>query len=324
MSNSGTGSNGAKAVHPFVEKARNAVLRGHNISLHARRPEKTGARRESRPAAVSWQAIAEGALEYSDVDVVFLDFTGNKDRSAKLAALAESNSRTFRSSLVEPFGIWRGDWLAVFNKLLVFFKQAEPWFPEFDLGKTYVAIQKAIALEMCRPPLGPPRSDAELLKRLKDEELLACEGLSAFRRHHRLLGDAIHRMRGAAGVFRDAETNLNGKWAWEDAGVAYVGLEDDDPMFRDTLGAALVLSLAERLEELHRQGRSCVVFFDANPDDARISKMEPLFGAAFAFGSAVVLLPEATEHLFHFTRIHLPSLNVAEEAEGFARAIDGH
>lgn len=256
----------------------------------------------------SWQLVAKGALERPEVHVVFLDFTGNEAHSTQLAAIAEASSRTFRSSLVEPFGIWRGDWLAVFNRLLAFFERAEGWNPEFDLGKTYDAIQKAIVLEVCRPPLGPPRSGAELLKRLASEELLACEGLSTFRHCHRLLNDAVLRMSGGVRVdLCEASTNLNGRWTWEDADVAYVGLEDDEPMVRDPLGPMLVRSLAEHLEGLHRQDRSCMVFFDACADDARVSELEPLFGAAYGFGSTVVLLPETTEHLSRFSSVHLPA-----------------
>lgn len=257
-------------------------------------------------------AVAEGALEYSDIDVVFLDFTGNEGRSARLAALADSSSRVFRSSSVEPFDIWHGDWLAVLKRLLAFFGQAELWFPEFDFGDAYVALQKAIVLEVCRPPAGPPHSSAELLARLEDEGLQTCDALSGLPRD--LVDLAIGRMCSSVQVdLGDSNTNLDGEWAWGDAEVAYVGLLEEETMFRSTLGPMLIGSLAEHLEELHGRGRSCVVFFDAVPEDLRTIDVAPLFGAAAAFRSAVVLLPETAGQLDRFARSHFPGLRADEE-----------
>ncbi len=305
-----------KELEPLVKLAKEEVLSGHNISLMGLFDDERMAEDHQRgPWGVRWLSVAEGVVENPKVDLLFLGLTGDKGRSRELAALAESHQRIFRSSLDEPFNAWRGDWLAIYRRLLAVFQANERWQPEPDLGKTYAAIQKAIVLELCRPPLGPPRSSAGL-KRLKDEALLACDGLSPFRRCHRLLDDAIHRMGSVRSTFDVAGTKLNGKWAWEDANVAYVGMVEEESVIRDILAPMLVFSLTEHLEALYRQGRSCVVFIDVHPEDIELLEMERLFGAAWAFGSGVVLLPQVTGHLSRFVRLYFPSFGALAEAYG--------
>lgn len=312
---------------PFVGLAVEEVLGGHNISLMGlcddERVEEDP--RQDRCGAVRWLSVAEGVVEHPKVDVLFLDLTGDgKDRSRKLAALASSKQRTSRSSLEQPFDIWRGDWYAVFTRLVTFFEQSERWFPEFDMGETYAVLQKAIVLEICKPPEGPPRCGRELRERSEDEELPTRDGLALFPRE--LLDTAIGRMSSMARILEEAEANTaisrmdsttrlveRAGWSWEDASVAYLGLNENESVIRDTLGTMLLLSLTEHLEELYRQGRSCVVFIDVLPEDIGSLEMEALFGAAWAFGSGVVLLPEVTGDLSRFVRLRFPSSGATAE-----------
>lgn len=312
----------------LAKMAREEVLGGHNLSLMSLfNDERVKEDPRWTKWAVRWHSIAEGVLECPEVDVLFLDLTGDKDRSRKLAALAKSKQRAFRSSLTEPFDIWRGDWYAVFSRLVTFFERSKLWFPEPDLGEAYSALQKAIVLETCSPPLGPPRCGAELRGRLEHEELPTRDCLSVFPRE--LLDTAIDRMSRMARVFEEAEAHTvigrmdsisrlveRGGWSWEDASVAYVGVDEKDQVSRDALGNMLVLSATERMEELYGQGRSCVVFIDVHPEDIGSLEMEALFAATWACRSSVVLLTEPTKDLSRFIHLQVPSFAAVVEAYG--------
>lgn len=299
---------GAGAYHrqQFLQTATASLLKGRHVALCAP-PEGEAASEmkieaQRRVAAVSWLSIAEEVAQRRNVDLVFLDGTCNATRSRDLAVLARSTGRVFRSSLVDHFDIWRGDWRSIFDRLVTLVGP--------DLASHLYTLEKTVLMLACRYPSGPPRSSTELIKRLTYEEL----------REHDLLAEtgsalpaAIEQLRSRCQeIFGDYGVNLDGEWAWEDGEVSYIGLLSPDPKHRQKVGSVLANGL---VDHLHKQGpgRSCVIFFDALSEDAREIHMGPLLEIARCFGAGVVLLPEVLPARGHHARTAVPGQTLTEE-----------
>lgn len=290
----------------FLQMATASLLKGRHVALCAPREGEAAGKMEieaqRRVAAVSWLSIAEEVAQRRNVDLVFLDGTCNVSRSRDLAVLARSAGRVFRSSLVDHFDIWRGDWRSIFDRLVTLIGP--------DLASHLYTLEKTALMLVCRRPSGPPRSSTELIERLTYEEL---------REHDLLAGSgsslpaAVERLRSRCEeIFGDYGVNLDGEWAWEDGEVSYVGLLSPDPKHRQKVGSVLADGL---VDHLHKQGpgRSCVIFFDALPEDAREIHMGPLLEIARCFGVGVVLLPEVLPARGHHARTAVPGQTLTEE-----------
>jgi hypothetical protein len=101
----------------------------------------------------------------------------------------------------EPYDGWRGEPLALLNRLMAVEDFSEPY---------YRAVTKLLLAEAVKHPIGPPRSAVDLVDRLQARG----QGKEA--------QGAVARYRG---FFEVLEGKLDGDWAFEDADAAYVLLD---------------------------------------------------------------------------------------------------
>ena len=145
--------------------------------------------------------IAHGAASQLGWHVLFLDAKGDYDTVPRfVAAMRAAGKRMVRVFPDESYDGWRGDALAILNRLMAVENFSEPY---------YRSTTKKLLQEALGSPLGVPRSAGELLERLASSKTR--EGIGAEARYSAFFG--------ALGG------KLDGEWAFEDADAAYILLE---------------------------------------------------------------------------------------------------
>jgi len=136
-----------------------------------------------------------------------------------LATMLEAGAPRIALFPQQPYDGWRGTPTELFNRLISIETWTEPH---------YKSIAKLLLSLAIKAPAGPPRSSAELLERLSKEALLALYPPKDVRRDYIAQVDN----RGANGVFgryqaffTTLEGQLDGAWALEDVGAAYIMLD---------------------------------------------------------------------------------------------------
>jgi hypothetical protein len=145
--------------------------------------------------------IARGAVADLGWRVYYIDAKGDPrtmDRFA--AAMQAAGAGRIKTFPTAPYDGWRGDPLALLNRLMAVEDFTEPY---------YRAVTKVMLLEAVTSPLGPPAGSEDLLDRLKSDTTREGKGTWA-------------RYRAFFGVL---DGQLDGSWAYEDADAAYLLLK---------------------------------------------------------------------------------------------------
>jgi len=143
--------------------------------------------------------IAHGAAAELGWHVLYLDAKGDYDTVPRfVAAMRAAGKRMVRVFPDESYDGWRGDALALLNRLMAVENFSEPY---------YRSTTKKLLQEALGSPLGVPSSAGELLERLASSKTR--EGIGAEARYSAFFG--------ALGG------KLDGDWAFEDADA---GCED--------------------------------------------------------------------------------------------------
>jgi hypothetical protein len=262
---------GASLVWPFADMRRHAVILGAS---------GTGKTETS-------MRIAYELARKSDAQVFYLDAKGDRGSAERFAGLMGAAGRRVRIFPNEPFDAWRGDWRGVANRLLevIEFVAEGPAAYYRDLAKT--ALQLA-----CKHPDGPPRSSAELLRRLDYESLLNTHGPNSAVLS--LPRDKVSQVRlRYEAFFGQLGCALDGDWSWEDADAAYLSL-DSVALGEDATGTACLLfaDFAHYFTQRKERERFCVMFADEFSAIASSSDVAMKVEQARSFNAGLVLVPQ--------------------------------
>lgn len=142
--------------------------------------------------------IAHGAVTELGWRVYYIDAKGDPRSMHRFAAtMRAAGCQRVKLFPSESYDGWRGDPLALLNRLMAVEDFSEPY---------YRAATKALLLDAVTSPVGPPRRSAELLERLASHS--SREGKGAWARYQAFFGVL--------------DGQLDGGWAYEDADAAYL------------------------------------------------------------------------------------------------------
>jgi hypothetical protein len=262
---------GGALVWPFADMRRHAVIFG-----------ASGTGKTETSMRIAYEAATK-----SEAQIFYLDGKGDRAAAERFCALMNAAGRRVRVFPNEPYDAWRGDWRGVANRLLEVIQFAEEGPAAYyrDIAKT--ALQLA-----CNHPDGPPRSSAELLRRLDYERLLDAHGPTTAVLALPREKVAQVRMRYEA-FFGQLGVALDGSWAFEDADAAYL-LLDSVALGEDTAGAACLLfaDFAQYFAKRKARERFCLLFADEFSAFARASDIAIKVEQARGFNAAMVLVPQ--------------------------------
>lgn len=258
-------------VWPFEQMRRHAVILGGSGSGKTETSMRTAFELASK----------------TDAQIFYLDAKGDRGSAERFMSLMGEAGRKARVFPNEPFDAWRGDWRAISNRLLevIEFASEGPAAYYRDIAKT--ALQLA-----CNHPDGPPRSSAELLKRLDVEELHKAHGASsAFRS---LPKDNVPQVRlRYEAFFGQLGCALDGDWSWEDTDAAYL-LLDSVALGEDCRGAACLLfaDFAHYFTQRKPIERLATMIVDEFSAIASSSDLAIKVEQARSFNTGLVLVPQ--------------------------------
>jgi hypothetical protein len=262
---------GGAVLWPFADMRRHALILGASGSGKT----ETSLR------------IAYEVARNSPATVHYLDAKGDRANAERFVALMAAAGREARVYPNEPFDAWRGDWRAIANRLLevIQFAESGPAAYYRDIAKT--ALQLA-----CNHPDGPPRSSAELLRRLDYERLLDAHGPSSGVLALPRERVSQVRLRYQA-FFGQLGGSLDGDWAWEDASASYL-LLDSVALGEDSAGAACLLfaDFAHYFALRKPREQRCMLFADEFAAIAGASDLAIKVEQARGFNAALVLVPQ--------------------------------
>jgi hypothetical protein len=231
--------------------------------------------------------IAHELASKSDAQIFYLDAKGDRGAAARFVSLMQEAGRKTRVFPNEPFDAWRGDWRGIANRLLevIEFVPEGPAAYYRDIAKT--ALQLA-----CNHPDGPPRSSAELLRRLDYELLLNAHGPSTAVLS--LPRDKVGQVRlRYEAFFGQLGCALDGEWSWEDTDAAYV-LLDSVALGEDCASAACLFfaDFAHYFSQRKPLERFAIMVADEFSAIASSSDIAIKVEQARSFNTGMILVPQ--------------------------------
>lgn len=264
-------AHGGHLIWPFEQMSRHALILGAS---------GTG------KTETSMKVVHEVASR-TDALLFYLDAKGDRANAERFCALTTAAGRTPRVFPNQHLDAWRGDWRAIVNRLLevIEFTESGPAAYYRDIAKT--ALQLA-----CRHPDGPPRSSAELLRRLDYERLLDAHGPSSAVLSLPRDRVAQVRLRYQA-FFGQLGAQLDGDWSFDEADCAYF-LLDSVALGEDTASAASLIftDFAHFYTQRKDPGRFCVMICDEFAAISGASEMAIKVEQARAFNTSLILVPQ--------------------------------
>jgi conjugal transfer pilus assembly protein TraD len=223
----------------------------------------------------------------SDVPVFYLDGKGDRENAERFVALMGEAGRETRVFPNEPFAGWRGEPHEIRSRLMAMVDYAKQ-----GPAAWYRDVAKAVVSLACEHPQGPPRDSEELLERLDLEALRQAHG-----EQRALLGlkssqiDQV-RLRYEA-VFGETRGALDGAWAWEDAGAAYV-LLDSLKLNEETANVARFLfeDFSQYFAGRKPKRQHCMMIVDEFSALASTPGMAARIEQARNFNTALILAPQ--------------------------------
>ena len=146
--------------------------------------------------------LAYGAAAQLGWQVLYVDAKGDPANVGRfVASMRHAGARRIEVFPDAPYDGWRGEPLAVLNRLMAVEDFSEPY---------YRAITKLMLVEAVKHPIGAPRSSTDLIDRLQA------------RGHGKEGQGGVARYRS---FFEVLDGKLDGNWAFEDVDAAYVLLD---------------------------------------------------------------------------------------------------
>jgi len=232
-------------------------------------------------------AIAYALARYTPAQVFYLDGKGDRQTARRFAGLMRLAGRECRVFPHERFDGWRGDRVAVQNRLMeiVDYATEGPAAYYRDIAKTTLSLA-------CHAGDGPPRSSGDLLGRL-DRGFLSREhgGAAAC-----LTVDQVRqvRMRYQA-FFAGTGDLLDGSWSWADTPTGYLLL--DSLALREeasSLARVLFEDFAQYFTQRKPQGQRCFLIVDEFSALAQTGQMASRVEQARGYQTGLILAPQTT------------------------------
>jgi len=170
----------------------------------------------------------------TDAPVFYLDGKGDRQTAERFCGLMADAGRTTRVFPHDPFDGWRGEPHEIHGRLMqiIDYTSEGPaaWYR--DVAKNTLRLA-------CEHPDGPPRTSTQLLARLDADTLaVAHKDASALAA---LTAQQIKQVRlRYEAFFGQTRGALDGGWAWEDTGAAYL-LLDSLALHEETASVARML-----------------------------------------------------------------------------------
>ena len=193
----------------------------------------------------------------SDAPVFYLDGKGDRETAQRFCALMSDAGRTARVFPNEPIDGWRGQAHEIHGRLMEIIDYASE-----GPAAWYRDVAKNVLRLVCEHPDGPPPRSGALLERID---------LAALRAAHRdsgslsvLTAEQVKQVRlRYEAFFGQTRGALDGAWAWEDTGAAYL-LLDSLALREETGGIARLLfeDFAHYFTARKPRGQFCLLIVD--------------------------------------------------------------
>ncbi|HTZ62760.1 MAG TPA: DUF87 domain-containing protein [Solirubrobacteraceae bacterium] len=226
----------------------------------------------------------------TDAPVFYLDGKGDRQNAERFCALMSDAGRTARVFPNEPIDAWRGQPHEIHGRLMEIIDYAHD-----GPAAWYRDVAKNVLRLVCEHPDGPPRSSHVVLERMD---------LATLRASHQDAGAL--RVLGAEQVkqarlryeafFGQTRGALDGAWAWEDTGAAYL-LLDSLALREETAGFSRLLfeDFAHYFTTRKPRGQFCLLIVDEFSALARSSGMAARVEQARGFNTGLVLAPQVVQ-----------------------------
>jgi hypothetical protein len=223
----------------------------------------------------------------SRAPVFYLDGKGDRRTAERFSGLMADAGRDYRVFPNEPFDGWRGDAHEIHGRLMEIVDYAST-----GPASWYRDIAKNVLRLVCEHPDGPPRSSTQVLERMDLPVLQAThEGSSVL---GSLTKDQVRQVRlRYEAFFGQTRGVLDGSWAWEDSGAAYL-LLDTLTLREDADGLARFLfeDFAHYFTTRKTREQFCVLIVDEFSALASSSSMAGRVEQARGFHTSLILAPQ--------------------------------
>jgi hypothetical protein len=231
--------------------------------------------------------LAWAVAKESDAPVFYLDGKGDRRTAERFTGLMADAGRHARVFPNEPFDGWRGDTHEIHGRLMEVIDYASE-----GPAAWYRDVAKNVLRLVCEHPDGPPRNSGSALARMDADALAAAHpGSSALAA---LTAQQVRQVRlRYEAFFGQTRGALDGAWAWEDAGAAYL-LLDSLALREETSGLARMLfeDFAHYFTARKPRGQFAMLIVDEFSALAQSSGMAARIEQARGFNTSLVLAPQ--------------------------------
>ncbi len=231
--------------------------------------------------------LAWAVAKESDAPVFYLDGKGDRETAERFCGLMADAGRATRVFPNEPFDAWRGQPHEIHGRLMEIID-----YTSDGPAAWYRDVAKNVLRLVCEHPDGPPRSSSETLARMDADALAkAHHGSSALAA---LTAQQVKQVRlRYEAFFGQTRGALDGDWAWEDTGAAYL-LLDSLALREETAGLARMIfeDFAHYFTTRKPRDRSAVLIVDEFSSLAQGAGMAARIEQARGFNTSLVLAPQ--------------------------------
>lgn len=313
-----------RLVWPFEFLPRHALVFGASGSGKTETQLRIAYEVASRIDEWLWKQGLLGEGKF--MPMYFLDAKGDERFAERYMGVMERTGRKVRVFPHEPFDAWRGDWRAIFNRLMACIAYGTKDGPAF-----YRDRAKKVLYVACHHPDGPPRSSAELKERL-DFRALA-EAHEDGQERLRTVGedDVKEVLMRYEGLFDLLGRALDGDWSWEDAESAYF-LLDSAASEEDTASVASLLfaDFAHFFKKRKPRNEWCLLQVDEFSSIAETGRVAKQVEQARGYKACLVLSPQTVSGLGGivqqekiFGSVHVVFVHASSEPKRLAQLVAG-
>lgn len=264
-----------------------AVLTLERLRRHVLVCGATGSGKTETLLRIAW-CVAKS----SDAPVFYLDGKGDAQTARRFCGLMADAGRRTRVFPNEPIDAWRGAAHEVHGRMMeaIDYASAGP-------AAWYRDVAKHVLRLACEQADGPPRDTASLLARLDLEQLKLAHPRS--RAVASLAEQQVRQVRLRYEAFlSQARGGLDGDWAWEDTGAAYL-LLDTLALKEETVGLARLLfeDFAHYFTHRKRREQRCILIVDELSALAGAGGLAQHVEQARGFNAGLILAPQVTAGL---------------------------
>ncbi len=242
----------------------------------------TGSGKTETVLRLAWAVAKE-----SDAPVFYLDGKGDRETAARFCGLMADAGRRTRVFPNEPFDAWRGQPHEIQGRLMEIIDYSSD-----GPAAWYRDVAKNVLRLVCEHPEGPPRTSTEALARMDADALAkAHQGSGALAA---LTAQQVKQVRlRYEAFFGQTRGALDGDWAWEDTGAAYL-LVDSLALREETAGLARMLfeDFAHYFTTRKPRSQCAVLIVDEFSSLAEGAGMAARIEQARGFNTSLVLAPQ--------------------------------